>query len=164
MINATLNPNGSRCCVCRAAQRSVIVPPTYYKDMSNPYLQRVYELTEQELLSAKEIIFCGYSFPDADMHIKYLLKRSEQNSNRNEPLKIKIINHGNNPEEKTDILDSSEIKQMYIILKMLLLKILQITRINSLMQFDEWPLISLNFSPLTIMAALPLIYPMPGSP
>ena len=56
--------------------------------------------------------------------------------------------------KKTDILDSSEIKQMYIILKMLLLKILQITRINSLMQFDEWPLI-LNFSPLTITTALP---------
>ena len=42
MINATLNPNGSRCCVCRAAQRSVIVPPTYYKDMSNPYLSKGY--------------------------------------------------------------------------------------------------------------------------
>lgn len=100
MIDATLNPNSSRCRVCQSAQRSIIIPPTYYKDMSNPYLQSVYELTEQELLSAKEIIFCGYSFPDADMHIKYLLKRSEQNSNRNGPLKIKIINHGDNPEEK----------------------------------------------------------------
>lgn len=65
-----------------------------------------------------------------------------------------------------DITDKniSDFLKKVLILKMLLLKILQITRINSLMQFDEWPLISLNFSPLTIMAALPLIYPMPGSP
>lgn len=29
---------------------------------------------------AKRIFFCGYSFPDADIHIKYLLKRAEVNS------------------------------------------------------------------------------------
>jgi len=100
MIDATLRPNDSRCRFCQSIQSSIIIPPTYYKDMSNPYLQKVYELTEQELLSAKEIIFCGYSFPDADMHIKYLLKRAEQNSNRSTPLEIKIINHGFNPDEE----------------------------------------------------------------
>lgn len=100
MIAATLNPNSSRCRFCHSEQHSIIIPPTYYKDMNNPYIQRVYESLEQELLSARTIIFCGYSFPDADMHIKYLLKRAEQNSSRRAPLEIKIINRGNNPDEE----------------------------------------------------------------
>jgi hypothetical protein len=36
------------------------------------------------------IVFCGYSFPDADIHIKYLLKRAQ--TNRNLPLRITVIN------------------------------------------------------------------------
>jgi hypothetical protein len=37
------------------------------------------------------IIFCGYSFPDADIHIKYLLKRAQ--TNRNTSLEFTVINH-----------------------------------------------------------------------
>jgi hypothetical protein len=29
-------------------------------------------------MSADRIVFCGYALPDADMHVKCLLKRSEQ--------------------------------------------------------------------------------------
>lgn len=92
MIDATLDPLKSRCPRCESIQASIIVPPTYFKDMSNPFLLKIYETAENELLAAQQIIFCGYSFPDADMHIKYLLKRAELNSNREDPLIIKIIN------------------------------------------------------------------------
>jgi hypothetical protein len=44
----------------------------------------------------KHIVFCGYSFPDADIHIKYLLKRAQ--SNRDMPLKITVVN--NHPGKK----------------------------------------------------------------
>ena len=40
---------------------------------------------------------CGYSFPDADMNIKYLLKRAQ--TNRDIPLKVTVIN---NPPGKRD--------------------------------------------------------------
>jgi len=42
----------------------------------------------------KHIVFCGYSFPDADIHIKYLLKRAQ--TNRKAPLKVTVINHYKN--------------------------------------------------------------------
>lgn len=100
MISAELNQIGKQCTYCKSTLCSIVVPPTYYKDMSNPYLQKVYEEAERELLDAKEIIFCGYSFPDADMHIKYMLKRAEMNSMRKHPLKIKVINKSKSEEEK----------------------------------------------------------------
>ena len=41
------------------------------------------------------IIFCGYSFPEADIHIKYMLKRV-QTSRNNKPLKIMVVNNHKN--------------------------------------------------------------------
>lgn len=54
------------------------------------------------------LIFCGYSFPDADMHIKYLIKRIQ--SNRTDKLKITVIN--NYPGKKAEKLD--EEKERYL--------------------------------------------------
>src|SRR5262249_4788012 len=56
-----------------------LCPPTFFKVMSNFHLQQVWRKAEQCLMEAKRIVFCGYSLPDADMHIKYLLKRVEVN-------------------------------------------------------------------------------------
>jgi hypothetical protein len=39
----------------------------------------------------KHVIFCGYSFPDADIHIKYLLKRAQ--TNREGPMRFTVVNH-----------------------------------------------------------------------
>ncbi|HCC34427.1 MAG TPA: hypothetical protein DEQ02_01845, partial [Ruminococcaceae bacterium] len=41
-----------------------------------------------------KIIFLGYSFPDADIYIKYLLKRIE--SNRDTPPEIVVCNYVKN--------------------------------------------------------------------
>ena len=43
------------------------------------------------LRKVNHVIFCGYSFPDADIHIKYLLKRAQ--TNRDGELRITVINH-----------------------------------------------------------------------
>lgn len=43
------------------------------------------------MLAEKYIVFCGYSFPDANIHIKYLLKRAQ--TNRNTPLLVTVINN-----------------------------------------------------------------------
>ncbi|MCD6371728.1 MAG: hypothetical protein J7L39_03350 [Candidatus Aenigmarchaeota archaeon] len=56
----------------------VIIPPTFYKDMRNPFVQEIFLKADRILRNAERIFVCGYSFPDADLHIKYLLKRAEQ--------------------------------------------------------------------------------------
>lgn len=68
-----------RCSACHEIQVPIIIPPTFLKVMSNFYLQQIWKRAEQELKQASRIVFCGYSFPDADVHIKYLLKRAEVN-------------------------------------------------------------------------------------
>jgi SIR2-like domain len=52
--------------------RVIIVPPTWRKDFSGP-LSDVWRSAIQALRSATRIIFLGFSFPDTDSHIKYLL-------------------------------------------------------------------------------------------
>jgi hypothetical protein len=56
---------------------TVIIPPTFFKDMTNIYIQQLFNKTFEVLREADRLIFCGYSFPDADMHIKYLIKKAE---------------------------------------------------------------------------------------
>jgi hypothetical protein len=60
----------------------IIIPPTYFKALSNLYLRQIWHAAEQTLLKCDRIIFCGYSFPDADVHVRYLLKRVEVNVDR----------------------------------------------------------------------------------
>ena len=86
------------CYRCGSVFSPLIVPPTFYKDLNNVFLSTIWNRTDVALQKVKHIIFCGYSFPDADIHIKYLLKRAQ--TNRNSPLKFTVINHhpGKDPE------------------------------------------------------------------
>ncbi|MBU8911773.1 MAG: hypothetical protein KOO65_10940 [Desulfobacterales bacterium] len=74
-----------------------IVPPTFYKDLNNVFLSSIWNKAENVLRKVQHIIFCGYSFPDADIHIKYLLKRAQVN--RNDTLKFTVINHFDGKDE-----------------------------------------------------------------
>lgn len=80
-----------RCKNCGSNMIPIIIPPTFFKVMSNRYLQEIWYKSENALKTAKKIYFCGYSFPDADIHIKYLLKRAELNTYQNH--EIYIINN-----------------------------------------------------------------------
>jgi len=80
-----------RCKECRSVYSPLIVPPTFYKDLNNVFLSSIWNRTDIALRKVNHIIFCGYSFPDADMHIKYLLKRAQ--TNRSGQLKITVVNH-----------------------------------------------------------------------
>lgn len=66
-----------QCATCSGKVVPIIVPPTFFKVMSNYFLEQIWHKTDTLLRTAKKIIFCGYSFPDADIHIRYLLKRAE---------------------------------------------------------------------------------------
>lgn len=76
---------------CESLMTPIIVPPTFYKDMSNVFLNSIWNSAESILREVDHVIFCGYSLPDADMHIKYMIKRSE--INRSHPLRVSVINN-----------------------------------------------------------------------
>jgi hypothetical protein len=79
------------CPHCRSVYSPLIVPPSFYKDLNNVFLSSIWNRTDVALRQVKHIIFCGYSFPDADIHIKYLLKRAQ--TNRDSMLRFTIINN-----------------------------------------------------------------------
>ena len=89
-----------KCQVCNTPMKPVIVPPTFYKEMSNPFIQEIFLKADKVLREAERIYICGYSFPDADMHIKYLFKRAE--IFRGETPEIFVINKpkDDSPEKK----------------------------------------------------------------
>ncbi|MTI70832.1 MAG: hypothetical protein FH751_11340 [Firmicutes bacterium] len=79
------------CKKCHTVYRPIIIPPSFYKDMSNVFIETIWNKAEYYLKQVNHLIFCGYSFPDADIHIKYLLKRIQINSDH--PIKITVINY-----------------------------------------------------------------------
>ena len=60
--------------------------------MSNVFLSIIWNKAEQTLREVQTIIFSGYSFPDADMHIKCLIKRIQTNRKTGLP-KIVVCNN-----------------------------------------------------------------------
>jgi hypothetical protein len=77
---------------CNAATTPIVIPPTFFKVMSDFHLQQIWHVAERKLAAADRIYFCGYSLPDADMHIRYLLKRAEVNRGST-PEVFVITNH-----------------------------------------------------------------------
>jgi hypothetical protein len=80
----------------------IIIPPSFFKAMSNYHLLRIWKKAETLLREAKQIIFCGYSFPDADLHIKYLLKRVEVNKSDFERKIYLFLKNPKNQDEPTN--------------------------------------------------------------
>lgn len=88
---ASLVENPQTCAACASRMTPIIVPPTYLKATANIYLQSIWQRAERLLLEAERIVFCGYSLPDADLNIKYLLKRMELL--RAKPPEMIVVNH-----------------------------------------------------------------------
>ncbi len=93
VYNLMVRPTQSYCKTCETTYSPIIVPPTFYKDLSKVFLNQVWNKTELELLEADHLIFCGYSFPDSDIHLKYLIKRIQKNRKQNHNLKLTVINN-----------------------------------------------------------------------
>jgi hypothetical protein len=79
VVQGILDPAQYECPECLGQISSIVVLPTFFKVMTNFHLQQVWRKTEAALQTADRIVFCGYSLPDADIHIRYLLKRAELN-------------------------------------------------------------------------------------
>lgn len=99
--------NKSRECEeCNTPLNPIIIPPSYIKNFNNYYLHRLWFEFDQTLQKKKikNVIICGYSFPDADIHIKYLLKRLELLNDSFENIFIVNGSQAENNETSFDLL------------------------------------------------------------
>lgn len=53
-----------------------IVPPSHIKDLNHPAISKLFDEAAIEIRKTKKIVFVGYSFPEADVHIKALFKKN----------------------------------------------------------------------------------------
>ncbi|MEF9990635.1 MAG: SIR2 family protein [Romboutsia sp.] len=104
------NINEAKCLECSELTIPIIVPPTYFKVMSNVFLSTVWNKTEKSLRNTDILVFCGYSFPDADIHIKYMIKRV-QTSRKKPPMKIIVFNNHFNKKEDSLIKEEERYKR-----------------------------------------------------
>jgi NAD-dependent SIR2 family protein deacetylase len=81
----------ARCRRCRGILTAIVVPPTFFKDVSNLFLANLWYKAEHLLTGVDHLVFCGYSFPDADLHVKYMLKRVQVNSTRS--MRVTVVNN-----------------------------------------------------------------------
>lgn len=93
-VKNLLNFREHQCKICGSIKTSVIIPPTFFKNFIQygDTIVNVWKRAYESLRAADHIIFCGYSFPHADIHIKTLLKKAEQNRVAGMPLKVSIFN------------------------------------------------------------------------
>lgn len=54
-----------------------IVPPSHIKELNHPAITKLFDEAAIEIRKAKKIVFIGYSFPEADVHIKALFRKNK---------------------------------------------------------------------------------------
>jgi hypothetical protein len=111
-VMAELSLGRMYCSKCHGIKAPIIIPPTFFKVMSNFYLQQLWKRAEDELKKARRIVFCGYSFPDADMHIRYLLKRAEVNRT-GQPPHVFIVNEHPKKRQSERKLECGRYKRLF---------------------------------------------------
>ena len=58
------------------ALEPLIISPTFIKEFNNAHIQMIWHNAYIDLCEAKEVVFIGYSLPEADYHLRTLLKRA----------------------------------------------------------------------------------------
>jgi hypothetical protein len=76
--NGSSNPDSHHnCCpYCESSFHTLLIPPSHLKDLSHPVLSSLFSEASREIRKSKRIVFIGYSLPEADVHIKAILKKS----------------------------------------------------------------------------------------
>jgi hypothetical protein len=75
-LEKSYTPDGNPCPTCGTKLRPLLIAPTHLKNYRNPHVTQVWYEAERALREASRVIFIGYSLPDDDVEVVYLLKRS----------------------------------------------------------------------------------------
>jgi hypothetical protein len=73
-LEQSYTPDGNPCPGCGTRLRPLLIAPTHLKDYRNPHLAQVWYEAERVLREADCAIFIGYSQPDDDVEVVYLVK------------------------------------------------------------------------------------------
>ncbi|MGC4048914.1 MAG: hypothetical protein QM757_05250 [Paludibaculum sp.] len=74
-LRSSFTSDGAPCGVCGRQLRPLLVAPSHLKDYRNPHLGLVWYEAQRILRQSNRAIFVGYSLPDDDVEVVYLLKR-----------------------------------------------------------------------------------------
>ena len=74
-LRSSLTADGAPCGICGRKLRPLLVAPSHLKDYRNPHLSQVWYEAQRVLRQASRAIFIGYSLPEDDVEVVYLLKR-----------------------------------------------------------------------------------------
>jgi hypothetical protein len=74
-LKSSFLADGAACTICRSRLRPLLVAPSHLKNYRNPHLAQVWYEAQRVLRQARRVIFVGYSMPDDDVEVVYLLKR-----------------------------------------------------------------------------------------
>lgn len=105
-------PRETLCACCRSPRSPIIIPPTFFKVFSNLYLRTIWDAAERVVQEADRIVFCGYSFPDADIHVRYLLKRAERL--RGSTPEIFVVNNHEGKDAATADLEKARYRRFFV--------------------------------------------------
>jgi hypothetical protein len=75
-LEQSYRTDSSACPTCQSRLRPLLIAPTHLKDYRIPHLAQVWYEAEQVLREASRVVFIGYSLPEDDVEVIYLLKRS----------------------------------------------------------------------------------------
>jgi hypothetical protein len=89
--------HGFPCPLCSTFVEPVLITPTQLKDYRNPHVAKVWTLAEQALRGAERAIIVGYSLPDDDLDVIYLLKRGLGQLANRAPQNITVVERANDP-------------------------------------------------------------------
>lgn len=70
------------CRECENRFKPLIMPPTHMKDFHNPVVRKLHFLFQHHIKYSENYIAIGYSFPDADIHIKSILSTRSNRFNK----------------------------------------------------------------------------------
>jgi hypothetical protein len=83
--------HGFPCSECETFVEPVLITPTQLKDYRNHHVTRVWSLAEGALRQAKRVFIVGYSLPDDDLDVIYLLKRGLGQLAKRSPQSITVV-------------------------------------------------------------------------
>ena len=98
----------SHCKDCGVRYRPIIITPTFLKSYGNSFLTQIWREAETELTNADEVIFIGYSLPDADIILRTIFMRAlfenrmrRRREKSRETHKVRVVDLANGPDNET---------------------------------------------------------------
>lgn len=86
---------------------SILITPTFLKDLNALQLKNIWHNAFIDLAEATTVVFIGYSFPDSDFEMRYLLKKS---INQNTKIEV-ILHNSDNPLTYTTLLENHKLSK-----------------------------------------------------